>query len=66
MKRVLAWALLGAFFKAPPGVSHCGCVNKDSCVEPCNSCCGPAGYADCFAPPSPTAVGSSSCCGGGR
>jgi hypothetical protein len=36
------------------GSTHCGCVNKDSCTEPCSAGCGPNGYADCFKNPSPT------------
>ncbi len=38
---------------AGANASHCGCMNKASCTEPCSSCCGPNGYADCFANPSP-------------
>lgn len=53
--------------------THCGCVNKDHCVEPCSACCGPNGYNDCFKNPSPSrgpvvlpledcSVITSSCC----
>ena len=35
-------------------MSHCGCVNKANCTEPCSTCCGPNGYQYCFAHPSPT------------
>lgn len=55
---------------APPALGHCGCMasRPDGCTEPCSSCCGPGGYADCFKNPGPTvaATRSSSCCGKGH
>lgn len=43
---------------------HCGCnASPKGCEEPCFSCCGPHGYADCFSGTNPGSIG---CCAAKR